>query len=270
MARTTRRSRRRAKALAATARTVAQQAQEQAAGLAERVRDSDAVEKAAARSAELADKAAARSAELADKAAARGAELADKARDWVREADLDDAVQRAAASVRGRKKPSKRRVPLWMAVLAGLAAGYGIARVARGGSQPALNDDFVASAERLAAPPSPEPSAAPAPDVDLTLSPPATPTSPDSGEGTEHLDASDVTEEAEPAPSGRPLADQVRSHLGSDPRTADLPGLAINVAEGTVFVRGSVPAGFEESWIREVVSSVPGVNDVDLQVTVSG
>jgi len=110
----------------------------------------------------------------------------------------------------------------------------------------------------MAVKPSPEPSAAPAPDVDLTQDPAATPMS------------ADVTEGAAPVPSGRPLADQVRSHLGSDPRTADLPGLAINVAEGTVFVRGSVPPGFEESWIREVVSSVPGVNDVDLQVTVSG
>jgi osmotically-inducible protein OsmY len=83
------------------------------------------------------------------------------------------------------------------------------------------------------------------------------------------LDEHDDVEEPPPMLTGRPLADQVRSHLSADPRTADLPGLAINVAEGTVFVRGSVPAGYQESAIREVISSVPGVNDVDLQVSAS-
>jgi hypothetical protein len=34
-----------------------------------------------------------------------------------------------------------------------------------------------------------------------------------------------------------------------------------------VFVRGSVPAGADETAIREVVAGVPGVTDVDLQVT---
>lgn len=253
MARITRRSRRRAEALAATARTVAEQAQGQAAGLAERVLDSDAVEKAAA----------------------KGAELAGRAREWVREADLDERtgqlvarvrdfepLRRATAPLPGRKQRRKRRVPLWMGVLAGLAAGYGIAKVAGGGSQrTALNDEFVASAERLAASaPPPETSAAPAQDLDLTESAPAS---------MRDLDAPDLMEEPTGASGGRSLADLVRSHLSADPRTADLPGLAINVAEGTVFVRGTVPEGFEESTLREVISSVPGVTDVDLQVTVS-
>lgn len=174
---------------------------------------------------------------------------------------LEVTAQALAAETQKRaagKSRRKRRVPLWMGVLAGLAAGYGIYKTTGGGSQPALNDEFVAAAERLAAPPPPpEPSAAPEPDLA------------EAEHHTEDLDAPDDMEEPMPVLTGRPLADQVRSHLSADPRTADLPGLAINVAEGTVFVRGSVPVGYQESAIREVISSVPGVNDVDLQVSTS-
>lgn len=67
--------------------------------------------------------------------------------------------------------------------------------------------------------------------------------------------------------SGDDLADKVRSKLGEDPRTAELPKLNVNVAEGTVFVRGTLPSGYEEDTVRSVVSSVPGVQDVDLQLT---
>lgn len=187
--------------------------------------------------------------------------------------------RREKALVAGESR-RKRRVPLWMGVLAGLAAGYGISKVAGGGSQQTLNDEFVASAERLAAPPpDPEPpdvpEPQPVPDLDLTAPPePSQATedldAPDFGApelDAPDLDAPDVMEEPSAPLSGRSLADEVRSHLSADPRTADLPGLAINVAEGTVFVRGSVPPGYEDLAIRDVISSVPGVNDVDLQVT---
>lgn len=70
-------------------------------------------------------------------------------------------------------------------------------------------------------------------------------------------------------PAQKPIADEVRTRLGEDPRTSDLPKLNINVAEGTVFVRGSIPQAADEQAIREVVSSIPGVADVDLQVTVA-
>jgi osmotically-inducible protein OsmY len=68
-------------------------------------------------------------------------------------------------------------------------------------------------------------------------------------------------------PAGPALVEEIRSTLDADPRTAGLPGLSINVAESTVFVRGSVPQGYDEASIREVVAAVPGVTDVDLQVT---
>ncbi len=36
--------------------------------------------------------------------------------------------------------------------------------------------------------------------------------------------------------------------------------------ESTVFVRGSVPPGFDEEDLRAVVAEVEGVTDVDMQV----
>ncbi len=67
----------------------------------------------------------------------------------------------------------------------------------------------------------------------------------------------------------KPLADKVRTRLGEDPRTSDLPKLNINVAEGTVFVRGAIPDGTDQESIRSVIVSVPGVEDVDLQLNES-
>jgi hypothetical protein len=41
----------------------------------------------------------------------------------------------------------------------------------------------------------------------------------------------------------------------------------VNVAEGTVFVRGPLPEGVDEQAVRDVIAKVPGVTDVDLQLT---
>jgi len=87
------------------------------------------------------------------------------------------------------------------------------------------------------------------------------PTSP--GEGL--AGTVDVT----PNTSGRPLAEEVRGRLDADDRTSGLSGLAINVAEGTVFVRGSVPSGLDPDDIRRIIAGTPGVTDVDLQVSTS-
>ena len=67
-------------------------------------------------------------------------------------------------------------------------------------------------------------------------------------------------------PFERPLADKVRSRLGEDPRTSDLPSLNINVVDGTVVVRGVVPDSADQNAIRDVVSGVEGVKDVDLKL----
>ena len=69
------------------------------------------------------------------------------------------------------------------------------------------------------------------------------------------------------APSGDPqLADKVRTRLGEDPRTAELPSLNINVVDGTVVVRGPLPDDTDQGAIRDVVSSVDGVDAVDLEL----
>ena len=84
----------------------------------------------------------------------------------------------------------------------------------------------------------------------------------------------DMLEESGPANAStgpseqRPLADKVRTAIGEDPRTRELPErLNINVVEGTVFVRGPVPGDFNAEDLRTVIANVDGVTDVDLQVT---
>ncbi|HSK98489.1 MAG TPA: BON domain-containing protein [Euzebyales bacterium] len=67
-------------------------------------------------------------------------------------------------------------------------------------------------------------------------------------------------------PFERPLADQVRTRLGEDPRTSDLPSLNINVVDGTVVVRGSVPDTTDHDAIRDVIFGVEGVQNVDLKL----
>lgn len=67
-------------------------------------------------------------------------------------------------------------------------------------------------------------------------------------------------------PFERPLADKVRTRLGEDPRTADLPSLNINVVDGTVVVRGNVPDIADQGAIADVISSVEGVDDVDIKL----
>lgn len=81
----------------------------------------------------------------------------------------------------------------------------------------------------------------------------------------------DLVTSAERLASGAPLhgglADAIRARLGADARTREATTLSINVADGTVFVRGALPAGVEASAVEEVIAGVPGVNDIDLHVT---
>lgn len=232
-----------------------------AADLLERIKDSEAVTKAHARSVDLAAAARdkMREAELAGRAGAGGAKAtavakaaeaaaaAERARDATRRAGeerLERVGEWLAASKAGEamgvSAPRGRRLPAWLLVLLAVGVGYAVAKLTSSREEPVYSDDFVAAAERLT--PAQEP-----------LSPASS-------------DASEAAAGAG-APAGRPLAERVRTSLEADDRTRSLTGLAINVAEGTVFVRGTVPAGFEEVTIREVVAAVPGVTDVDLQVT---
>ena len=66
-----------------------------------------------------------------------------------------------------------------------------------------------------------------------------------------------------------PLEGRVRDAVGSDPRTATMPALNINVVDGTVFVRGTVASTVDQDVLRSVIEGVEGVTDVDLQVSVN-
>jgi hypothetical protein len=67
-------------------------------------------------------------------------------------------------------------------------------------------------------------------------------------------------------PFERPLEDKVRTRLGEDPRTSHLPSLNINVVDGTVVVRGSVPESTDRDAIQDVITGVEGVQNVDLKL----
>lgn len=86
--------------------------------------------------------------------------------------------------------------------------------------------------------------------------------------GMDLLEESGPTDSPTVPSEQRPLADKVRTAIGQDPRTRELPErLNINVVEGTVFVRGPVPGDFDAEDLRTVIAGVEGVTDVDLQVT---
>lgn len=225
----------------------------------------------AERAAELAERM--RSSEAFAKAQAKGSEFAERTRVKVHEAELDeraaelaervrqsDAAQNALATAQrvsdeqlsrlggwlshGKAaeklgvQPARRRLPAWLAMLIGVGIGYFVGTLTapkRGEELRAelavrgteFKEDLATTAQRL---------------------------------------QQDTADMAAPA-SQKPIADEIRTRLGEDPRTAELPKLNVNVAEGTVFVRGSLPTGFDESAIRDVITSVPGVEDIDLQVT---
>lgn len=211
---------------------------QRAVELAGRLRDSEAVAKAQARGKEFATLAAEkiREAQLNDKATELAAAVRESETAQQAAVATDRALERLGSWLSegrtGQKlgiRPAGRGFPAWLAALLGLALGYAMGLLTAPRRGPALRDDLVTAADRL------------------------------------RQDTADVSA----PPAQRPLEDAVRTRLGEDPRTADLPKLNINVAEGTVFVRGTVPVGFDENAIRDVIAGIEGVRDVDLQVSAS-
>lgn len=224
---------------------------ERAAEIAERIRKSDAYGKAWERGGEL---------------AARGSEAALLARDRLAESDLAGAVRDSEALAEARKRSQaatgsalaglgawltsgsvgerlgverrRRRWPAWIAGLLGVAAGYaaGVLTAPKRGSE--IRDQWAQASG--------------------SASEDATKLAQRTAQDTEDVSA---------PPSEKPLADKVRTVLGEDPRTADLPKLNVNVVEGTVFVRGAVPSDVDTEVIKQVIADVEGVNDVDLQLS---
>lgn len=139
---------------------------------------------------------------------------------------VGETLSHGKAAERLGVQPAKRRFPGWLAALLGVGAGYAIGLVTAPKRGKDLRDDLSFTADRL----------------------------------------TQETRDVSAPPAEKPLEDKIRTRLGEDPRTSSLPRLNVNVAEGTVFVRGVVPEGFDESAIRDVVAGVEGVRDVDLRV----
>lgn len=226
---------------------------ERAAELADRVRDSDAYAKAQAKGGELAARTRTRlkDAELEE----RAAELAERVRQsdaaqqaWataqrVSDEQLDrlgDWLAQGKPAEKLGVQPAKRRFPAWLALLIGAGIGYLVGTLTAPKRGDELRNELVTRGSEFK--------------DDLAT--------------TAQRIQQDTADMAAP-PSQKPIADEIRTRLGEDPRTADLPKLNVNVAEGTVFVRGSLPSGFDEEAIREVITTVPGVEDIDLQLTAS-
>jgi nucleoid-associated protein YgaU len=239
------------------ARDAAESLKELSSAVADQVRSAKLDEKAG----ELAEKV--RDSEALARTQAKGAELAALARDKIHEAGLDakaaelaeraresEKVQQATDTARDVSDEALERLGKWLSTGA-RAEKLGVQRKRRGFSWIAatigvgvgfavglvvsrrgsdLRDELVTEADRF---------------------------------------YQDTPDAAAP-PAERPLEDKIRTALGSDPRTSDLPKLNINVAEGTVFVRGPLPEGIDEQAVRDVITKVPGVTDVDLQLTSAG
>lgn len=205
------------------------------------------------------------------------------------------ALLREAQQTRAVDVPKKRRRSpflLFLLVAAGAAAAWW-----RRSQAQSEDDPYAQSAEWLAATPEPadeppvSPPTGPAPSGMPTVPPDSSTTLSTADELTVDIEMPVVTGpidaeplSSEPAPfaplsdpyeptgssvstDASPLEDDIRTELDGDPRTAGLVDLVINVADSTVFVRGNVPAGFDPTAIRDVIAAVPGVTDVDMQVT---
>lgn len=221
-------------------------AQERAHDLAERLRDSDAIARAQARGGELAGLAGAKGADLADLAKAK----------W-HDADLDKRTAALAKQIReaeATKEASRRARDLTdssLAAVGGWLAGGTAAEKMGVVRKPKIAGwvwALIGAAAGFAA-------------AKLLAS-----------QTGEHLRddlvaAADRLADSTSHPAGTVLADTIRTTLEGDPRTADLRQININVAEGTVFVRGSLPSGIDQQAVRDVIERVPGVEDVDLQLT---
>jgi hypothetical protein len=199
---------------------------------AERIRQSEMLTKAQAKGETLTTTAQAKAQELATKAQGKGWQVAEQTR--AKGSELAGQMRRGSGQVadRGLRRlgeqlsqggiaqplgiqPTKRRVPLWLAALLGIAGGYALGVLT-----------------------------APKPGAELRgqLARPA---------------RSTIT----------PQAERIRSKLSNDPRTAELSDLTVEVTDGTVSIQGRIPPDFEQDVLREVIARMPGIHDIDLQLT---
>ncbi len=221
-------------------------AQDAAHEFAERLRESDALAKAQKKGVALAGAAQVKGGEIADLAKAKWseAELDQRAAELAKQVRQSDAAREASKKARDLTDTSLAAVGGWLASGKG-AEKLGLAPKRR---VPALVWALLGVAIGFVAA--------------KVLADKS-----DGGVRDDLAAAADRLAAKAPHPAGTVLADTIRTTLQGDPRTADLRQVNINVAEGTVFVRGSIPSGIDTAAVRSVIESVPGVEDVDLQLT---
>src|SRR5680860_1266279 len=173
----------------------------------------------------------------------------------------EDALGRAgvwlASGQRGKKLGVRGRrsgATTWLFATLGVLVGYAVGAMTAPRRGADLRDEMAFSAQRLMHD---------TPSGDATAQTTAGPAS--AGQQAAGQQMGDIPT----PPPQKTIADKIRTHLGEDPRTSSLPRLNVNVAEGTAFIRGTVPPGFDQAAIREIAAAVEGVTDVDLQVTVT-
>lgn len=215
----------------------------------ERVRNADGYDRAQARVADATGKAQARASEMSNRAQRRASDVSRRVADSDamtvgREATAEKSAAALAAlgswlSTGERAKqlgigPARRGRRGWFWALVGVGVGYaiGVLTAPRQGRE--MREQLVNRAGGGAD---------------------------DNGVGhvgQRDLDGAPVFE--------RPLADRVRTRLGEDPRTSDLPSLNLNVVDGIVVVRGALPDDADPEAVRAVIGDVEGVDEVDLQL----
>ena len=62
---------------------------------------------------------------------------------------------------------------------------------------------------------------------------------------------------------------RIRTHVGEDPRTSDVPHLNVEVNDGVAEIRGEVHTGEEKQAVEEIASGVEGVSEVRNLLTVN-
>ncbi len=65
------------------------------------------------------------------------------------------------------------------------------------------------------------------------------------------------------------VENRIRTRVGEDPRTADLPHLNVEVNDGVADIRGEVHSEDEKQAVEEIASSVEGVTEVRNLLTVN-
>ena|SRR5680860_620052 len=178
----------------------------------------------------------------------------------------EDALGRAgvwlASGQRGKKLGVRGRrsgATTWLFATLGVLVGYAVGAMTAPRRGADLRDEMAFSAQRLMHD---------TPSGDATAQTTAGPASAGPASTGQQAAGQQMGDIPTPPPQ-KTIADKIRTHLGEDPRTSSLPRLNVNVAEGTAFIRGTVPPGFDQAAIREIAAAVEGVTDVDLQVTVT-